>query len=158
MAESVVKLTAVCKVCASDAAFSKRMSSETAIEVIGGGDLYWPVCRKCYFTAERSRSRAESMASLSEMTSPTSANTPGSKKLPSQSPTTMPATAEDIAVPGAGDGASSPARPTAFRKRVMADPPSTKAAAGSGADVSANNLRGLAGAKETVGFSSGRGL
>mmetsp|Transcript_33528 Transcript_33528/g.39041 ORF Transcript_33528/g.39041 Transcript_33528/m.39041 type:complete len:236 (-) Transcript_33528:56-763(-) len=49
MAESVTKLTAVCMLCAGDAAFSQRTVDCQEIELIGGGDIYRPVCRKCYF-------------------------------------------------------------------------------------------------------------
>mmetsp|Transcript_24835 Transcript_24835/g.53824 ORF Transcript_24835/g.53824 Transcript_24835/m.53824 type:complete len:134 (+) Transcript_24835:3-404(+) len=48
LAESVCKLTAVCKGCFSDAAFTKRLGAETAVEVIGGSEMYLPVCRQCY--------------------------------------------------------------------------------------------------------------
>eukprot|EP00045_Choanoeca_perplexa_P016768 m.230707 g.230707 ORF g.230707 m.230707 type:complete len:250 (+) comp17354_c0_seq7:4666-5415(+) len=48
LAESVVKLSAVCMVCNRDAAFSKRLSDETEVELIGGADKYIAVCRKCY--------------------------------------------------------------------------------------------------------------
>ncbi|AOP31783.1 thymidine kinase [Volepox virus] len=48
LSEMVVKLTAVCMKCFKEASFSKRLGSETAIEVIGGKDMYQSVCRKCY--------------------------------------------------------------------------------------------------------------
>ena len=48
LAESVVKLKAVCMVCYGDAAFTKRLGDETEIEVIGGADKYMSVCRSCY--------------------------------------------------------------------------------------------------------------
>ena len=35
------------------AAFSKRLSTETAVEVIGGSDTYAPMCRSCYFDIGR---------------------------------------------------------------------------------------------------------
>ena len=35
-------------VCFKDAAFTKRLGSEKAIEVIGGVDKYMAVCRTCY--------------------------------------------------------------------------------------------------------------
>jgi thymidine kinase len=38
MAESVTKLTAVCTFCHADAPFTRRITTETAIEVIGGAD------------------------------------------------------------------------------------------------------------------------
>lgn len=46
--ESVTKLSAVCVLCQDDAAFSVRLSNETAVEVIGGADKYIAVCRTCY--------------------------------------------------------------------------------------------------------------
>ena len=49
LAESVTKLSAVCMLCQANAAFSKRIGSETAVEVIGGADKYVAVCRACYF-------------------------------------------------------------------------------------------------------------
>lgn len=48
LAESVIKLSAVCMMCHKEAAFSKRLGSETEIEVIGGADKYVAVCRECY--------------------------------------------------------------------------------------------------------------
>ena len=54
LAESVVKLKAVCMVCYKDAAFTKRLGTEKAIEVIGGVDKYMAVCRTCYNIPERS--------------------------------------------------------------------------------------------------------
>lgn len=50
LSESVVKLSAVCMVCFADAAFSKRLGSETAEKVIGGAEKYIAVCRSCYGT------------------------------------------------------------------------------------------------------------
>ena len=49
LAEEVTKLTAVCTGCAQPASFSRRLSAETAVEVIGGADKYIATCRKCYF-------------------------------------------------------------------------------------------------------------
>ena len=48
MAESVQKITAVCKICFRDACFSKRITADTRVEVIGGADMYIPVCRDCF--------------------------------------------------------------------------------------------------------------
>ncbi|XP_054712789.1 thymidine kinase, cytosolic-like [Uloborus diversus] len=48
LAENVIKLTAVCKLCFEEASFTKRIGCETKIEVIGGIDKYMAVCRKCY--------------------------------------------------------------------------------------------------------------
>ena len=52
LAESITKLNAVCQICLKDASFSKRLGSETEVEVIGGSDKYIAVCRKCYFISE----------------------------------------------------------------------------------------------------------
>lgn len=51
LAESVVKLTAVCMICFEEASYTKRTSAETSVEVIGGSEKYIATCRKCYFTA-----------------------------------------------------------------------------------------------------------
>lgn len=49
LAESVVKLTAVCMQCFREAAYTKRLGVEKEVEVIGGADKYHSVCRHCYF-------------------------------------------------------------------------------------------------------------
>lgn len=49
LAESVVKLSAVCMVCFQEGHYTKRTSTETALEVIGGSDKYIATCRACYF-------------------------------------------------------------------------------------------------------------
>jgi thymidine kinase len=46
-----VKLKAVCVVCKKDAAFSKRLTNEESLEVIGGSETYVAVCLLCYETA-----------------------------------------------------------------------------------------------------------
>lgn len=51
LAESVVKLKAVCMMCYKDAAFTRRLGSETAVELVGGMDKYMAVCRSCYNTS-----------------------------------------------------------------------------------------------------------
>ena len=48
LAENVVKLSAVCNSCFHEAAFTKRISKEKEVEVIGGSDKYLAVCRKCF--------------------------------------------------------------------------------------------------------------
>merc|ERR1712226_1194541 len=48
LAESVVKLTAVCTLCYESASFTKRVGSETELEVIGGSDKYIASCRQCF--------------------------------------------------------------------------------------------------------------
>ncbi|XP_045144754.1 thymidine kinase, cytosolic-like [Echinops telfairi] len=49
LAESMVKLTAVCMECFREAAYTKRLGAEKEAEVIGGADKYHSVCRLCYF-------------------------------------------------------------------------------------------------------------
>ncbi|KAI1886461.1 hypothetical protein AGOR_G00195990 [Albula goreensis] len=48
LAESVVKLNAVCMQCYKEAAYTKRLGDETEVEVIGGADKYHAACRACY--------------------------------------------------------------------------------------------------------------
>ena len=47
-ADSVIKLNAVCALCHKDASFTRRISAETQVEVIGGADKYVATCRKCF--------------------------------------------------------------------------------------------------------------
>ena len=47
-AEEVTKLTAVCTGCGKPACFSRRLTTETAVEVIGGADKYIATCRACH--------------------------------------------------------------------------------------------------------------
>ncbi|XP_068117958.1 thymidine kinase, cytosolic-like [Hyperolius riggenbachi] len=49
LAESVVKLNAVCMQCYREASYTKRLGVEKEVEVIGGADKYHSVCRLCYF-------------------------------------------------------------------------------------------------------------
>ncbi len=51
-AEHVVKLHAVCSVCGGNAPFSKRLSQEKDVQVIGGADKYIAVCRACHHAAD----------------------------------------------------------------------------------------------------------
>lgn len=53
MAEKVEKLNSICMHCCADAAFTKRITSDTpTVEIdIGGADKYAAVCRKCFFLA-----------------------------------------------------------------------------------------------------------
>tara|TARA_R110002050_G_scaffold140449_4_gene265252 strand:- start:256 stop:762 length:507 start_codon:yes stop_codon:yes gene_type:complete len=48
LAESVVKLSAVCMMCHQRASFTRRLGNETQVELIGGTDKYLSVCRKCF--------------------------------------------------------------------------------------------------------------
>jgi thymidine kinase len=48
--DRIVHLTAICKNCGQDAAFTVRTSTETDQEVIGAEDKYKPVCNDCRHT------------------------------------------------------------------------------------------------------------
>ncbi|XVF81493.1 hypothetical protein PTKIN_Ptkin15bG0159600 [Pterospermum kingtungense] len=48
LADSVTKLTARCEVCGKRAFFTFRKTEETRTELIGGADVYMPVCRQHY--------------------------------------------------------------------------------------------------------------
>jgi thymidine kinase len=48
LAEKVSKLSAICEVCHGLAHFTKRISDEKDVEVIGGKEKYIPVCRQCF--------------------------------------------------------------------------------------------------------------
>ena len=47
-AEKVTKLSAVCCICFHDAGFTRRLSDEKEVTVIGGSDKYIAVCRSCF--------------------------------------------------------------------------------------------------------------
>jgi thymidine kinase len=49
LAEKVSKLNAVCVYCTNEAAFTKRIVKSMEIQLIGGDDMYKPVCRPCFF-------------------------------------------------------------------------------------------------------------
>lgn len=48
IAESVVKLSAVCVSCFGDASFTQRITGEEEVELIGSTDKYVSVCRECH--------------------------------------------------------------------------------------------------------------
>lgn len=52
IADSVTKLNARCEVCGTRAFFTLRKTDETKTEVIGGADVYMPVCRKHYVSGQ----------------------------------------------------------------------------------------------------------
>jgi thymidine kinase len=55
LAESFQKFSAVCHSCGEDAPFSKRLSADLQVELIGGDDLYVPACRSCFLGQETGR-------------------------------------------------------------------------------------------------------
>ncbi|KYO27386.1 thymidine kinase, cytosolic [Alligator mississippiensis] len=64
LAESVVKLNAVCMECYQEASYTKRLGAEREVEVIGGADKYHSVCRLCYFRKRRQPSGPENKENL----------------------------------------------------------------------------------------------
>jgi len=74
--ESVTKLSAVCVLCQDDAAFSVRLSNETAVEVIGGADKYIAVCRTCYHEATSGSVDASKLSEILETLQPETATGP----------------------------------------------------------------------------------
>ena len=49
LAEKVTKLCAVCVYCTNEAAFTRRIVESKEIQLIGGDEMYKPVCRQCFF-------------------------------------------------------------------------------------------------------------
>ena len=67
LADSVTKLSARCKFCAQEqrrtaAVFSLRIAADSRQELVGGADVYAPVCRRHYvqLTSVRQHGGAES--------------------------------------------------------------------------------------------------
>ncbi|OVA15117.1 Thymidine kinase [Macleaya cordata] len=52
LADSVTKLTARCNLCGKRAFFTLRKTDETQTELIGGADIYMPVCRQHYVNGQ----------------------------------------------------------------------------------------------------------
>uniref|UniRef100_A0A6N2JZE3 thymidine kinase n=1 Tax=Salix viminalis TaxID=40686 RepID=A0A6N2JZE3_SALVM len=52
LADSVTKLSARCEICGKRAFFTLRKTEETQTELIGGADVYMPVCRQHYVTGQ----------------------------------------------------------------------------------------------------------
>lgn len=52
LADSVTKLTARCELCGRRAFFTLRKTQETQTELIGGADVYMPVCRQHYMDGQ----------------------------------------------------------------------------------------------------------
>ncbi|ESR60979.1 Thymidine kinase [Citrus sinensis] len=52
LADTVTKLTARCELCGKRAFFTLRKTEETETEIIGGADVYMPVCRQHYVNGQ----------------------------------------------------------------------------------------------------------
>ena len=48
LAEQMTKLSAVCVECGKEAAFTKRTIESEEVEIIGGEEMYKPLCRGCF--------------------------------------------------------------------------------------------------------------
>lgn len=58
LADSVTKLTARCEVCGKRAYFTLRKTMDTRIELVGGADVYMPVCREHYISGQEVKEAA----------------------------------------------------------------------------------------------------
>lgn len=52
LADSITKLTARCELCGKRAFFTLRKIEEMQTELIGGADIYMPVCRQHYVNGQ----------------------------------------------------------------------------------------------------------
>ncbi|GFZ05237.1 thymidine kinase [Actinidia rufa] len=52
LADTITKLTARCELCGKRAFFTLRKTDETRTELIGGSDVYMPVCRQHYVNGQ----------------------------------------------------------------------------------------------------------
>ncbi|KAF7831937.1 thymidine kinase a [Senna tora] len=60
LADTVTKLTARCEVCGKRAFFTWRKTQQTQTELIGGADVYMPVCRYHYVNGQAAMEAARS--------------------------------------------------------------------------------------------------
>jgi len=58
LSDFLVKLNAVCVVCFQDAPFTQRLTRDSEVEMIGGAELYRPVCRQCYDEGEGEKGKS----------------------------------------------------------------------------------------------------
>lgn len=58
-AEKVKKLQAICRSCNQSASFTFRTVSSQALQVIGGEDMYRPLCRECFNDEELAKELRE---------------------------------------------------------------------------------------------------
>ena len=48
LCEKVKQLSAICKICSANASFTFRTVAGSSQELIGGADMYMPLCRECF--------------------------------------------------------------------------------------------------------------
>ncbi|PSS14332.1 Thymidine kinase [Actinidia chinensis var. chinensis] len=61
LADSITKLTARCELCSKRAFFTLRKTDETKTELIGGADVYMPVCRQHYVNGQAAMEAARTV-------------------------------------------------------------------------------------------------
>ena len=59
LCEKLKKLSAICKICASNANYTFRTCAGSSQEMIGGADMYMPLCRECYNEKAEQQSMAK---------------------------------------------------------------------------------------------------
>ncbi|KAL8031075.1 hypothetical protein ABFX02_13G002200 [Erythranthe guttata] len=64
LADTVTKLTARCEVCGKRALFTLRKTDQTQTELIGGADVYMPVCRQHYTNGQGGTASETSAAAV----------------------------------------------------------------------------------------------
>lgn len=69
LADTVTKLTARCELCGKRAFFTWRKTQETQTELIGGADLYMPVCRYHYVNGQAAMEAARNLRELRKVKS-----------------------------------------------------------------------------------------
>ncbi|KAF9610253.1 hypothetical protein IFM89_021577 [Coptis chinensis] len=67
LADSVTKLTARCEICGKRAFFTLRKTGETQTELIGGADVYMPVCRQHYVNGQVAIEAVKSVLELQKV-------------------------------------------------------------------------------------------
>lgn len=87
LADSVVKLTAVCHSCAGEAAFTKRTVASQELQLIGGAEAYVPVCRVC-FMAEPAAPEAAAAAAKAEAQAEAGTEAPAPASARKEAPST----------------------------------------------------------------------
>lgn len=55
--EKVKNLSAICKLCGTNANFTFRTCAGSSQELIGGSEMYMPLCRECYQHASLIKAR-----------------------------------------------------------------------------------------------------
>ncbi|EOA22745.1 hypothetical protein CARUB_v10003457mg [Capsella rubella] len=64
IADTVTKLTSRCEVCGKRASFTMRKTEERVTELIGGAEVYMPVCRSHYVCGQTARAVLDSSSSI----------------------------------------------------------------------------------------------